>query len=109
MKKNKQFETPMGHFVYDYVTPSYYHVAIERILIDNKRSFLMATKEKALYDRILKESIKTPDDMEKFLIDGLRIDPYSLKELDLRRILEIGSFCKRKISPFFIECIRRFH
>ncbi|HEX5033889.1 MAG TPA: hypothetical protein VFW62_05360 [bacterium] len=85
-KKDKRFETPMGAFTYRYLTKEKYREEIGLIWVDSQHPVLMASPEKALSDYILLNKIshlETKEDAREFLLEDLRMDPESLKKLDL--------------------------
>jgi hypothetical protein len=95
--KDRAFTTPVGRFTYWAVPLDYYRVGIDLVEVGEKRSFLIATREKALTDKILRDrgnSIRSVQDLEVYLLDNLRIDPGALSQLSPQRIKEI-SRCSR--------------
>lgn len=73
-KRNKQFKTPVGEFIYQYVAPQKFPVGITWQSIDENTHFLIATKEKALADYIAKlKPFENSEDLFEYLIEVMRI------------------------------------
>lgn len=84
-KRKKIFNTPVGTFTYRYINPVYYPYGITLHSHGRHHSFLIATKEKALADKLY-FSTKISDEvqMTDYLFDDLRIDREALKDFNLR-------------------------
>jgi hypothetical protein len=80
LKPSKTFSTPVGTFVYRRQPRRRYAASFTRVEIDAKRSFLVATKEKALVDTIADRDIETAGEVRN-LLQGLRIDESELHAL----------------------------
>jgi hypothetical protein len=92
--RNKKFNTPLGRFNYHYLRMEKYPVGVTYAKIDEKRGFLIATKEKALADLVARHSdLKTQEDMFDY-IAGLRIEPEDLKKFSLKKMREISNVYK---------------
>lgn len=95
--KAKSFETAVGRFRYIHASEEYYAVGFTRIAIDNERGFLLATAEKALCDRLLRErgrfSMRT---LRTFLFEGLRLDEKAFAAMDTSLIAKIAALSGRR-------------
>ena len=94
--KNKLYRTPFGEFSYsDIPTDAFPHgVNIENM---EDRPYTMATCEKALCDRLYKESpITSKRAMESFLFENLRIENEDFNNLDFNFIHKIALLYKKK-------------
>jgi predicted transcriptional regulator of viral defense system len=100
--KNRTFSTPVGRFTYWSVPLDSYRVGIDIIQLDERRSFLMATPEKALVDKVCRSrdsDIRGAEEFEAYLLEHLRIDPEELLRLNPKRIKEIAQHWRsRKIQ-----------
>ncbi|MDI7260102.1 MAG: hypothetical protein QME90_09295 [Thermodesulfobacteriota bacterium] len=100
--KNRVYSTPVGRFTYWSIPIDSYHVGIDIIQIGERRSFLMATPEKALADKVCHNrgsDIQKPEEYEAYLLEHLRIDPGGLRRLNLKRLKEIAQHWRsRKIE-----------
>ena len=79
-----------------------YQIGMDRVELEGGRSFLMATPEKALADKLRDErgtGIRTQRAMRSYLLDHLRIDSEGLGNLDPNRLAAIASrYHSRKIA-----------
>jgi predicted transcriptional regulator of viral defense system len=100
--KNRTFLTPVGRFTYWSIPLDSYRVGIDIIQLDERRSFLMATPEKALVDKVCRSrdsDIRGAEEFEAYLLGHLRIDPGELLRLDPKRLKEIAQHLRsRKIQ-----------
>ncbi len=101
--KTKQFETPMGYYIYYSVSPAAYAQGIDRIQ-ESHQSFLIATPEKAVLDMLSKipgvHSIKA---FEELLFDDLRMDYHSVLSLQKSRLYQYGSGYIQKNVKMLLE------
>lgn len=104
---SKRFQTPVGYFTYHHVPTSGYNQGYERISIDDKRSFLMATPEKALVDLIKRShgvQIRKLADLEAFLLEDLRILPEDLVTLRWKRIIRYAEL----FQSYKLEILQKY-
>lgn len=107
-KRNKVFETPVGTFSYKYLHTSIFSKGIERISGETG-AFLIASKEKAICDRLaLVKDLKTSEIPEFFEYD-LRIDIHELSGLDVDLVQEIERAYKKKSVTAFFKWLSRNH
>jgi predicted transcriptional regulator of viral defense system len=109
--KSRSFLTPVGRFTYRAVPLDYYRTGIDIIEISEKRSFLLATREKALADKVYHDrgpSIGTPRELEVYLFENLRINPGALRELDPGKMNEIAGHCRSRRIALLASFLRRF-
>lgn len=107
--KKRVFQTPVGRFTYKSVPLAYYRVGIDIIGAGGNRSFLMATREKALADKIYQgegSDIRNVRDIESYLTRHLRIDTVSLSQLSYPRMAEIVKRSRLKRLSILSEFIR---
>lgn len=91
-RRNKEFTTPVGVFSYRYLSLNKYPVGVTQLSIDANRSILIATKEKALADKLFfsaKNQIDSMKDLEQFLCEDLRIDKDEIAKLSKTKLKEI--------------------
>ncbi len=89
IKNARLFDTPAGRFSYIHADTPYYAFGITRVELTKKQSALMATREKALCDKIVTTSgifLRSIRQTKDFLLEDLRIDKDDLKELNLSAI-----------------------
>lgn len=90
MKLSRKFKTPKGRFSYRYLPSPYYSFGINSVELSPGQVALVATPEKALCDKIATTSglsLRSTVQTRNFLLDDLRIDIGSLKELDRKMIV----------------------
>jgi predicted transcriptional regulator of viral defense system len=107
-KKNKDFSTPAGEFIYYYIAPNKYPTGITWKSIDENTHFLIATKEKALADYIARlKSFQNKEDLEAYLIQGMRIDKKDLNTFNLALIKDISLNYKNKNVNFLCKILKK--
>jgi len=92
-RRSRGFSTPFGMFSYRMVTDNRYTVGavLEQ---SGKVSFLMATPEKALIDKVWTDKRFHGvhiSDYSSYLTEDLRIDPEAFARLDISRVQSIGN------------------
>ena len=76
-----------------------FRTGMDRVELDDGRSFLIAIPEKALADRIVADrgsGISTQKELHDYLLSSLRIDPAGLRELDPARLTEIAQLYRSR-------------
>ena len=106
--RNKQLQTPIGLFTYQYLSGTRYQAGIQLVSFGHAQSYLMAIPEKALCDYLYfvtkPVKIVSLQDMESFLFEDLRIDETMIMELSLMRIQEIAALYR---SPI-VDLLRQY-
>ncbi|MBW2675016.1 MAG: hypothetical protein JRD89_16660 [Deltaproteobacteria bacterium] len=106
----KRFSSPFGLFIYSRIPLAAYQLDIDRVSLDDGRSFLIATPEKAIADKIAHSrgtGLATQREMEVYLLDNLRIDSETLTPLDPDRIDRIAQACRSRKIRLLAGVIRR--
>jgi len=88
-----RFFTPVGLFTYHKISLEAFRIGMDRVDIGEGKAFLMATREKALADKIHDSrgsGIKNQTELYAYLEDDLRIDPDALTELNPTALDEIA-------------------
>ena len=83
--RGRRFFTPLGLFLYHGIPETVYPIGIDQVAIEGGRSFLMATPEKALADKIQAERglpLHSQAELRVYLLESLRIDHKALGRLD---------------------------
>jgi len=91
--RSRTFATPVGAFSYRMIPLETFRTGMDRVELTDGRSFLMATPEKALADRIVADrgaGISTRKELLEYLLTTLRIDPAGLRALAPERMTEIA-------------------
>lgn len=106
-KRNKSFNTPVGHFSYQYLNVSKFFCGLTLMPMDENQHVLMACAEKALCDlfifsfRTLK--ITSEIALEDFLFDNLRLDESAVFELSVTELSQISAIYKVKSLTQMID------
>jgi len=104
------FDTPVGIFSYKMIPMEAYRTGIDRIELDDGRSFLMAIPEKALADRIATDrgaSISSRKGLYEYLTADLRVDMEGLRKLDHTRLAEIAGLYRSRRIRLLSDLVRR--
>ena len=108
--RSRAFHTPTGAFSYRMIPMEAFRTGMDRVELDDGRSFLIATPEKALADRIVAErgaDISTQKGLHDFLLSSLRIDQNSLRELDPARLAETAQFYRSRRIKLLADLVNR--
>lgn len=85
MKTAKKYNTPVGRFNYQYLPSPYYSFGIESIQLTPKQTALIASREKAVCDKVVLTSgitLRSTRQTKDFLLKDLRMDESMLQKLD---------------------------
>ena len=100
--RSRSFDTPIGTFSYRMIPLEAFRTGMDRVELNDGRSFLIATPEKALADRVVADrgtGISARKELHDYLLDSLRIDPAALCGLDPVRLAEIAVlYCSRRVK-----------
>jgi len=108
--RTRLFPTEVGNFSYCSIKSSAYKEGYDLISIPDGRSFLMATREKALVDIIENRRnihIRSMKQMRERLLEDLRMDELILQELHIERVahyaLLYGSVKAKLLVSFLMD------
>ena len=100
--RSRSFASPVGSFSYRMIPMEAYRTGMDRVELGDGRAFLMAIPEKALVDRIVADrgaGISTQKELHEYLLNGLRLDPDTLCDLNPARLREIaGHYRSRRVK-----------
>jgi predicted transcriptional regulator of viral defense system len=108
--RSRTFATPVGTFSYRMIPLEAFRTGMDRVELDDGRSFLVAIPEKALADRIVADrgaGISTQKELHDYLLSSLRIDPAGLRELDPVRVAEIARAYRSRRVKLLADLISR--
>jgi predicted transcriptional regulator of viral defense system len=108
--RSRTFDTPVGMYSYRMIPLEAFCTGMDRVELDDGRSFLIATPEKALADRIVAErgaGITTQKELHGFLLVNLRIDPAALRGLDPARLAEIARHYRSRRVRLLADLLKR--
>jgi predicted transcriptional regulator of viral defense system len=101
--RSREFHTPFGVFSYRMLKQERYSTGVSIVRIGNV-SFMMASAEKALIDKVWTDGIAgrtTPEHWERYLEDDLRIDTDMLSVFSMNAISQIAdAYNSEKIFSF---------
>ncbi|HEY1039152.1 MAG TPA: hypothetical protein VGF30_07085 [Bacteroidia bacterium] len=110
MKKTKKYSTPAGRFNYQYLPSPYYSFGIESIELKKKQTVLIASREKAVCDKIILTSgiiLRSPRQTKDFLLEDLRMDKSMLQKLDTNIIYSwLSDAPKRNSLEMLIKTLK---
>ena len=101
IKLHKRYQTPLGRFEYIKVPEKYFPIGIHQEIINNSYSFLIATPEKALCDKIITSKnlkIQSVTAMRAYLEEDLRFDMSALTSFDVNMIRKCLEFGRKKVE-----------
>ena len=108
--RSRSFNTPVGVFSYKTIPMEAFRIGMDRIELEDGRSFLIAIPEKALADRVVADrgtGISTRRELQEYLLDGLRIDPVALYKLDSVRLQEIAILYRSRRVKLLAELVKQ--
>jgi hypothetical protein len=85
-KASRRFDTPTGIFSFIRMPLPYYSFGIRQVEIGKDQNVLIASPEKALFDKIINTTglkLRSKIAAGEYLIENLRIDDDQLKQLDV--------------------------
>ena len=107
-QKSKMFETPVGNFSYTHLDLKKYTPGICLKEIDEKHFCLIASPEKALADVIASQkSISTREELFAHLVENMRIDEESLRDLHPQHLKSIALAYQNKTVQWLYEIVGR--
>lgn len=85
-KASRRFTTPLGVFTYTHLSLPYYAFGIRQIQLADDQYAMMASPEKALFDKVITTSgliLRSRTQVLNYLLEDLRINEDRLRECDL--------------------------
>jgi len=86
-KSARKFSTPLGSFTYTKLPLPYYAYGIDSVKLADDQYALIASPEKALFDKIVTTSgvlFRSKKSVLEYLIENLRVDEDMLRKLDTK-------------------------
>jgi hypothetical protein len=108
-KRARQFQTPVGLFLYRTIPEAGFHVGMQRVELGDGRAFLLAGPEKALADKLRSDRglhLRTRRGCLEYLLDSLRIAPADLARLDIDLLENIASTYESQRILLLTDCVR---
>lgn len=85
IKTAKKYNTPVGRFNFQHLPSPYYSFGMESIQLTPKQTALIASREKAVCDKVILTSgitLRSTRQTKDFLLEDLRMDESMLQKLD---------------------------
>jgi hypothetical protein len=98
-KMRKNYDTPLGHFEFVKASSAYFPIGIRQEIVDNQYTFLIASPEKALCDKIVYSQnirIQSVKAMQEYLEEDLRFEMSALHSFDIEIIKQCVEFGRKK-------------
>jgi len=107
--RSRRFSTPVGLFTYRMIPLEAFRVGMDRIETNDGRAFLMATRAKALADKLqeVRGSLQSQRELHEYLENNLRVDPTVLKELNPAEITAIARGYRSRRMRLLSDLVRR--
>jgi predicted transcriptional regulator of viral defense system len=100
--RSRKYTTPIGLFRYRMIPIAAFRIGMDRVKLDDGRSFLIATPEKALADKIQDDrgsGLQTQGQLRDYLEYNLRVDPATLANLNREHLGAIAhGYGSRKLQ-----------
>ena len=105
--RSRSFDTEFGVFRYRYCRSQAYPVGVT-VAGEGQHRFLIATPEKAIFDKVMNDSRFDGADPEAYLLDDLRLDEDSLRGLNRKRLKELAPFMTGRLKTIsnYLEGLR---
>ena len=100
MGRSRRFTTEFGIFSYRYCRSRAYSVGVTAVG-EGQNRFLIATPDKALFDKIASDSRFDGTDPESYLLEDLRLDEDALRRLNRTRLKELAPFMTGRLRPVY--------
>ncbi len=107
-KRNKLFETPVGRFSYHYLNNRIFPIGRKQAYAGNL-CFLMASREKALCDKLATLPLTTEQDIAQLLEFDLRVDLEASAEMDCQLLKSIQTCYKNQLVSRFVQWYLQTH
>lgn len=91
IRRSRVFANELGRFSYTTMPQQLFPVGIQQVTSSDEVSFLIATPEKAVCDKVLLTRhlrVFSRNSMQRFLFEDLRLDEDALSDMDLRIVME---------------------
>jgi predicted transcriptional regulator of viral defense system len=107
LSRSKKFDTPLGRFSYAHTAKQAYSVGVTQIEVAPYQSAIIATPEKALTDllAIRRGKCHSIAEMDRLLIDDLRLDSDQIRELDRTRLVKIHHARTHSATEYLLKWV----
>ncbi|MGD8798203.1 MAG: hypothetical protein PVJ44_06755 [Desulfobacterales bacterium] len=108
--RSRKYATPVGLFSYRMIPLAAFRIGMDRVELDDGRSFLIATPEKALADKIRDDrgnGLQTQGRLMDYLENDLRVDPAALAKLNGAQLGEIARRYRSRKLQLLSDLLKR--
>jgi hypothetical protein len=108
-KRSREFQTPVGLFLYRTIPETGFHIGVQRIELDDGRAFLLAGPEKALVDKFRSDrglQLRSRRGCLEYLLDSLRIAAEDLARLDIDLLGSLAAACQSPRVRLLADSLR---
>lgn len=108
--RSRLFQTPVGRFTYRQINLQAFRVGMDRVEREDGQAFLIATREKAMADKLVAEkrlAIHSQRELQKYLETDLRINLRDLAVLDPVQMENIAAHYRSKKIRLLADVVRR--
>lgn len=108
--RSRSFSTPVGVFIYRRISLEAFRTGMDRVELEDGRSFLIAIPEKALADHLVAQrgaGITSQKQLHDYLVDNLRVAETTIRELDPARLMEIAEHYRSRRIRLLADLVRR--
>ena len=108
--RSRNFSTPLGEFSYRKIPMPPFAVGMDVLQNSSGGKYLIAVPEKALVDKIQSERglpIRSRNDIERYLIENLRVDIDDLSRLKIKRIEKYAALYRSQKARYLAAFIRQ--
>ncbi len=100
MGRSRRFETEFGVFSYRYCRSRAYPIGVTATG-EGQNRFLIATPEKALFDKVMSDRRFDGTGPEAYLLEDLRLDEDTLRRLNRKRLKELAPFMTGRLKTIY--------
>jgi predicted transcriptional regulator of viral defense system len=103
--RSRSFATPVGNYCYYQHNAGEYSIGIE-LVKDSHGDFLIASREKAVYDKVITDKRFDGSDVANYLFDDLRLDEEMIAALNHQLLMDLRQFSRgrmTKLLDFLLE------
>jgi len=108
--RSRSFSTPVGVFTYRRISLEAFRTGMDRVELEDGRSFLIAIPEKALADHLVAQrgaGLTSQKELHDYLVDNLRVAETTIRELDPARLMEIAEHYRSRRIRLLADLVRR--
>lgn len=100
MGRSRRFETEFGVFSYRYCRSRAYPIGVTATG-EGQNRFLIATPEKALFDKVVSDRRFDGTGPEAYLLEDLRLDEDALHRLNRKHLKELAPFMTGRLKTIY--------